>query len=177
MFQIFFYSNKTFDGMLAGEKSIFLIRRHKLFFFLPILLFVFLAFLIFVFVSYLPQDIYQKFSDLILFLEIVCFSILWLGLFLNLMLYSLTTLILTNQRIIKIEEKGLFNYERSELELNKIQDISVNLSGLLGNFLNFGEILIQTAAAENKFKISFLPNPLMIKSKILEVKAKKNEIN
>jgi hypothetical protein len=170
MFQVFFYSNKTFDGMFPDEKSVFLVRRHKLFFYLPIVLFFILALLPFIFVSFINLDFYQKFQDLILFLEIVYLSILWLGLFLNLMLYSLTTLIITNKRIIRIEERGLFNYDRAELELNKIQDISVNISGILGNFLNFGDISIQSAGTENKFNIYFVSNPLKLKDVILKLK-------
>lgn len=170
MFQIFFYSNKTFDGMLPDEKSVFLVRKHKLFFYLPIVLFFILALMPFIFVSFINLDFYQKFGDLILFLEIVYLSILWLVLFLELMFYSLSTLIITNKRIIRIEEKGLFNYDRAELELNKIQDISVNISGVLGNFLNFGDLQIQSAGAENKFNIYLIPAPLKLKDAILKLK-------
>lgn len=173
MFELFLFSNKTFEGKLPEEQVLFLRRQHKIFFYLPILLFVFLALIVIFLVSFLNEEVYQKFSNLILFLELVYFSILWLMLFLDLMVYSLTTLIITNKRIIKIEEKGLFNYERSELELDKIQDVNINVSGILGNFLNFGDILIQTAGAENKFKFSNLPSPLKIKTIILEAKNKK----
>lgn len=170
MFQVFLFSSQSFEGILPGEKVLILKRKHKIFFYLPIFLFLFLSFLITFLVSFINPNLYQKFSDLILFLEFVLFSIFWQILFFDLMTYSLTTFIVTNKRIIKIEQKGLFNYNRSDLELDKIQDITVNISGLLGNFLNFGDILIQTASAENKFNIYSLPNPLKIKNDILKIK-------
>lgn len=170
MFQVFLFSNKTFDGILPGEKVILLVRRHKFFFYLPFFLFIFLAFLPLVLLNFLIDFIYQKFHDLVWFLTTIYISILWLTLFFNLMIYSLTTLILTNKRIIKIEEKGLFNYNRAELELDKIQDIQVNIYGFLGNFLNFGQISIQSAGTETKFNFDLLPAPLKIKDEIFKAK-------
>lgn len=171
MFRIFLFSNKTFDGILSDEKVILLARKHRFFFYLPIFLFIFLVSLPLFLLNFLVDfTIYQKFHNLVWFLITIYISILWLTLFFNLMIYSLTTLIVTNKRIIKIEERGLFNYDRAEIELNKIQDIQVNISGLLGNFLNFGQISIQSAGTEIKFNFDLLPSPLKIKDEILKAK-------
>jgi len=88
------------------------------------------------------------------------------------MIYSLSVLILTNKRLIQIETKGLFNYERNDLELFRIQDVSIEIRGILASFLNFGDILVQTAGTEVKFYFSSFPNPLKIKEDIFKIKNK-----
>jgi membrane protein YdbS with pleckstrin-like domain len=167
MFQIFFKTKQSFEGMFPDERVILLSRRHKIFFYLQIFFFLLLGLLSFIAVIIMNPN--EKILDFILFLVSVFISILWLILFVNLMMYSLTTFIVTNKRVIKIEELGLFNYEINELPLSKIQDVSANISGILGNFLNFGDITIQTAGTEGKFVVPYLPKPLKIKNEILNV--------
>jgi len=176
MFQIFYKSNNTFEGILEEEKTILILRKHILFLYLPIFFFLFLVSLLFFIIQIFSSSVfYLKFSSLIWFLFIVFCSILWLALFINLMIYSLNVLILTNKRVIQIETKGLFNYERNDLEIDKIQDITIEIKGLLANLLNFGDILIQTAGTEIKFKISSLPRPLKVKEEIFKIKNKFNQ--
>jgi membrane protein YdbS with pleckstrin-like domain len=173
MFQIFFKSNNSFEGILQEEKTILVLRKHPLFFYLPIFFFFFLILLVFAIIQFFSSsDFFIKFSSLIWFLYAVFCSILWLALFINLMIYSLSVLILTNKRLIQIETKGLFNYERNDLELFRIQDVSIEIRGILASFLNFGDILVQTAGTEVKFYFSSLPNPLKIKEDIFKIKNK-----
>ena len=58
------------------------------------------------------------------------------------MLYFLNTVIVTNQRIIENKQEGFFEYRTNEMELTKIQDISIKISGSLATFLDFGDIEI-----------------------------------
>ncbi|MBU4481074.1 PH domain-containing protein [Patescibacteria group bacterium] len=83
------------------------------------------------------------------------------------MLYILTCAIVTNKRLIRIETKGFFKYERAEAELNKIQDISVKIEGIFPAFLNFGDLEIQTAGTIVKLTFPQLPNPQKIKEIIM----------
>jgi hypothetical protein len=83
------------------------------------------------------------------------------------MIYFLTYAIVTNKRIIRIETKGFFKYEKAEAELGKIQDISVRIYGPFAIFLNFGDLGIQTAGAIVKFNFYQLPNPQKIKEFIM----------
>jgi len=83
------------------------------------------------------------------------------------MRYILTVTIVTNQRVIKIETKGFFNYERAEAELKRIQDVAFKIYGIFGTFLNFGNLEIQTAGTEVKFTFLQLPNPEKIKEIVI----------
>lgn len=80
--------------------------------------------------------------------------------------YFLDMWIVTNERIINIEQKGLFARTVSELRLNQIQDITSEMHGFLGTFLTYGNVYIQTAAARERFVFKNIDNPDEIKLKI-----------
>jgi uncharacterized membrane protein YdbT with pleckstrin-like domain len=86
------------------------------------------------------------------------------------MIYMLNTVILTNKRIIENQQLGLFKHAVSELALNRIQDITVSVFGVVAEFLKFGDIEIQTAGEEKNFIFRQVPNPHAIKDAIVAAK-------
>jgi len=74
--------------------------------------------------------------------------------------------LLTNKRVVDIEQKGMFSREVSTLRLDRIQDITVGVHGLIQTFLNFGEIHVQTAGQEREFVVRGLKNPHKLKNAI-----------
>lgn len=94
------------------------------------------------------------------------FLFLWIGAFIIWTDYFLDVLIVTNRRIINIEQKGLFSREISSLRLDKIQDITIDISGILATFLSFGNMRIQTAGEQEEFLIRFIQNPESLKKTI-----------
>ncbi len=70
---------------------------------------------------------------------------LWGGLAILWVNYYLDYWIVTNQRIISTYQNGLFRREVSELNLSRIQDLTVNVKGILKTFINFGNLEIRTA--------------------------------
>ncbi len=83
--------------------------------------------------------------------------------------YWLDVWIVTNERIINSEQHGLFNRIVSEVHLKQIQDITSEQIGLLGTFLTFGNVYIQTAASRERFLFKNIDNPDTIKIKIGEL--------
>lgn len=67
--------------------------------------------------------------------------------------YYLDVWIITTQRIIDIEQRGLFNREISEISLERVQNVTVEIPGFLATVLKFGNLKIQTAGA-GEFTIS-----------------------
>jgi len=57
--------------------------------------------------------------------------------------------IITDHRIINIDQKSLFKRKVSELELEKIQDVSHEIKGMFATALNFGDVILQSAGNEN----------------------------
>ena len=116
--------------------------------------------------AFLPAEM-QVFSlgDM-LTLQIVTFGIsawLLLTFMVGFMLwtnYYLDTWIVTDRRIIYIDQRGFFNRNVSMFRLERLQDIEIRTVGIIQTFLNFGTISAQTAGStENNFISSGLPDP------------------
>jgi len=87
--------------------------------------------------------------------------------------YYYSYLIVTDSRIIEIEQKSLFNRTTSELELLRIEDVKALVRGILATFLRYGDVLVETAGAEeNNFLFQKLPNASYVSTQILELAQK-----
>ena len=75
--------------------------------------------------------------------------------------------IVTDQRIISIEQLGLFRREISELEHGKIQDVTTEIHGIVPTLLKFGQVYIQTAGEKARFTFKQVENPVMIRSVVM----------
>lgn len=169
---IFSPSKNSFETQHVNEKVVLLTMKHWYVLFVP-LFFVFVLSIIPFAGLYFVKDfsLYQKFSDVYWFLVSVYFLILWNLAFYKIMLYCLNTVIVTNERVIENRQLGLFKHIVNEVPLDKIQDISVNIFGIIATLLEFGDIEIQTAGTQNKFYFSQLPNPKNIKEIIMKLKS------
>lgn len=86
------------------------------------------------------------------------------------MLYLLDTWIVTNERILDVNQKSFFFRTVSELNLSKVQDISVKTSGLIQTIFDFGDVEIETAgAALDKFRFRQVAHPNMVKDRIMKL--------
>ena len=81
--------------------------------------------------------------------------------------YYLDMWIVTNQRIIDVEQRGLFNREISEIPIKHVQDITIEVNGVTQTFLKFGTIRIQTAG-EREFTITDVPRLYELKDAIIK---------
>lgn len=91
--------------------------------------------------------------------------------------YYLDTWIVTNRRIINIEQKGLFSRTVSELHLNQVQDVTSETKGFLETFLTYGDVHVQTAGERSRFHFINIDNPDEVKVTIsrLVAEAKKRD--
>lgn len=80
--------------------------------------------------------------------------------------YFLDIWIVTNERIINIEQKGLFSRTVSEMRLNQVQDITSHTQGFLETFLTYGDVTIQTAGERLQFHFKNIDNPDEVKLQI-----------
>lgn len=71
--------------------------------------------------------------------------------------------IVTNWRIIDVDQKGLFKRNISSiLDLDHIQDIDTDIEGIIKTILDFGDIEVQTAGAKNEFSFRDVAHPRQI---------------
>lgn len=83
--------------------------------------------------------------------------------------YWLDVWIVTTERVIDIEQLGLFNRVVSELHLDQIQDITSETHGFLSTFMTFGDVYVQTAAEKVRFQFKNIDNPDEVKLTISEL--------
>ncbi len=77
--------------------------------------------------------------------------------------------IVTNQRVIRIEQLGLFSRQISETEVERIQEISTDIKGPIRTMLNFGDVKIQTASREGRMILEDVVGPYDIQQQIVRV--------
>ena len=68
--------------------------------------------------------------------------------------------IVTNERIIGIEQLSFLNRTVRECSLDQVQEVNGFAKGLLENLLNFGSVTIRTASDTSEFKMDIAPEPL-----------------
>lgn len=74
--------------------------------------------------------------------------------------YYLDLWIITDRRIILVDQIHFFNRDVSMIRLERLQDINVSVSGVIPTLLNFGTIKVQSAGAHaSHFKTAGLPDP------------------
>lgn len=107
----------------------------------------------------------------------IWFLFLWVGLSLKFTNYFLDIWIVTDKRIIDVDQKALFNRRVVYMNLDRIQDVSVETKGLLRTIFKVGDVHVQTAGAETNFVIKDARSPSSVKEAILKASAEfgKNE--
>jgi uncharacterized membrane protein YdbT with pleckstrin-like domain len=99
----------------------------------------------------------------------VFYLALLVTLFIIFVLYYLNMHIVSEERIVDIDQRGLLFHEISELNIETIEDVTSQTKGLFGNLLNYGTVYIQTAGTAQKFEFDNVPNPGHIAKVILEL--------
>ena len=74
--------------------------------------------------------------------------------------FYLTLIVITDNRMVKITQRGVFyNYMR-EIKLRGLQDTSYTFKTWIQSMFNYGTLVAHAASGEEgKFKVSYLPNP------------------
>lgn len=93
----------------------------------------------------------------------IYFLSIWLFAFLEFTDYYLDTWIVTNERIINIEQEGLFHRTASELDLAAVQDATAEIRGIIQTLLSYGNVFIQTAGEKGRFHFKNIDDPEHVK--------------
>lgn len=106
------------------------------------------------------------------------FGVLGFGLLYSLyqwFIWNNSDYIITNQRVIKIDQNGLFNREISEAEIERIQEISTEIKGPIRTIFNFGRVKIQTASSYGRVDLEDVVDPYDIQQEIVRVQRSVSE--
>ncbi len=159
-----------------GEIILMTVRKHwfviimELFaaFFMMLFPFFILS-IIFIFPNLLaiPGLHLSNFTTLIIFVVSAWLVISLMVGFMTWTHYYLDLWIVTDRRIISVDQIAFFNRKVSVFRLERLQDIEVIIDGIIPTFLNFGTIKAQTAgSAEHNFLSKGIPDPRGIQSVI-----------
>ena len=74
------------------------------------------------------------------------------------------TWFITNQRLIDSARNHPFHHSLKTISLEKVQDVSVSVDGLLPTLLGFGDVRCRTASTDSSFIFGGVPEP----SKVME---------
>ncbi len=156
------------------EKPQILLRRHVVFFLRDTVLYLFLVALPFLAGLLAPESVLRWLEHptggpalMLAFFVYELFVILFFyTAFLD---YYLDLWVVTEERILDIDQEGVFMRKVSELALHNIQDVHVEVKGVFATLFNFGTIEVQTAGAEQKFSFEGIPDPQKISRQILEL--------
>jgi membrane protein YdbS with pleckstrin-like domain len=83
--------------------------------------------------------------------------------------YYLDIWIITNERIIDIQQRGFFSRVISEQKLFRIQDVTSEVHGIIPTLLHFGDVHVQTAGTKERFFFNDVPNPDEIRDIIIKL--------
>ncbi len=169
MFHIHHLPNQRPD-----EKTILFLRRHWVSVFkITVITFAAAAAplgLLWLFSRVMPELLASPFSDAV---QTVFLSIYYLAIvtffFQEFIDYYLDTWTVTTERIINIEQHGLFHRVASEMHLNVIQDVSAQIDGPLHTFLDYGDVQLHSAGPVQRFNFRDIPHPERVREVVLRL--------
>ena len=85
--------------------------------------------------------------------------------------FHLDLWVITNDRLLDVQQKTLFARTISEVDLYQIQDASSEIHGIFPSIFNYGNIILQTASAVPKFTFRNVANPNKLREAILNLSA------
>ena len=108
-------------------------------------------------------DLSGKTYDLAVFLYACWFLLLWVYFFVAWTNKYLDAWVITNVRIVSIDQVNLFSRDVTSTHYEKIQDIAIKTRGIIRTLLGFGDIEVETAGKDDDILIKDIPNPEEVK--------------
>lgn len=119
-----------------------------------------------------PDLVYYQTTMIIVGLSLSAYLLfIWLLLFFSMIDYFLDIWVITDRRIIDVQQNGFFSRKISEQMLSKIQDISSDTSGFWPTVWKYGDLTVQTAAEQNKFFFEEIPDPEGVRDLLIRLAA------
>lgn len=163
-----------FPDQRSDEKLILIVRRHWSRMFKHVLKFAsaFIIPIIIGLVVFLYFQIALE-SEIIFMIIVMVVSLYYLFIilfFLNDFIdYYLDIWVVTDQRVVNVEQEGLFNRTISSLTIEKVQDVTSEIKGKLQTFMDFGQVYIQTAGEKERFLFEEVPHPAKIAKLVQDI--------
>lgn len=154
------------------EHVVYLLRRHPITFIPRIVLFLILSAIPIIIYLFLSNYFTSLFTDSIYFpLLVLAGSVYYLSILLffytEFIIFYLDIWIVTNDRIVDIEQLGLFSRSISELDLFRIQDVTSDTHGLIATLFKYGTVTVKTASSNANIIFKNVKNPDKIREDLI----------
>lgn len=153
-------NNVHFETQDPEEKIVLLLRKHPITNLWWIIVAVFLIsvpgfFDSYSFLPFLPRG-FHFVASLLWYLVTVAFILE------NFLSWFFNVYIVTDERIIDVDFHNLIYREISETKIDKIQDVTFTMGGVMSAFFNYGNVIIQTAGTVPNFDFQAVPEPASV---------------
>lgn len=165
----------TFPGQQPDERTLLTLRRHWAPFLVEALRFFSLGLLpigvwfVWASLSGTPLEMNSLIYILVVMgaaLYYLFLAILMYGFWID---YYLDIFLVTNKRVVDIEQDGLFSRTVAEQSIDRIQDVTSEIHGFIPSLLRYGNIYIQTAGTQERFVFENVHNPEIVVKTILSL--------
>lgn len=142
----------------STENVVLEVRRHWIVFVANGALMLFLAlvpFITFILLEFfIPKTLNDNLPGNVFWLFTYFYSLwllfLWISFFSQWTKYYLDVWYVTEKRIIIVDQRRLFHREIFNVRFDRIQDVSIEVNGIISTFLGFGNVRVQTASEDSK---------------------------
>ena len=158
-------NKETFPSQQPGEKIIAVLHRHWFTFILQ-----FMTGLVLLAVPIAVALVWRSFThwqleegSLGFILLVMSASLYYLfvwNLLYNFWLdFSLDYYVISNLRVVDVDQSGLFSRTVAEQSIDRVQDCTSEMKGFFPTLMKFGSVYVQTAGQKERFVFEDVPNP------------------
>ncbi|MFC1663292.1 PH domain-containing protein [Patescibacteria group bacterium] len=148
------FENNFTKNLQDSEELIKIVKRHPIMVLVPLTIFGMFFLIDFFIMTILLQ---RGWWGVVIFILILLFSMI--GAWRTTFIWSLNAFVLTNQRIMDYDQKGLFHRVVSATNYDKIQDVSYSSKGIWQSMLSLGTIHLQTAGSQANLELKSVGRP------------------
>lgn len=163
---------KIFFGQDTSENVLFATREHWFILFGKIVAWFLFVLVLFAFDHYgriyLPALFEGTALDYVTVIKNIYLMFLMLGLFMVITLHYLNVHVVTDKRILDIDQTGLFSQTLAEITFDSIEDVSSSVNGFFGTLLNYGTVEVQTAGEKENIVLENIPGPHAVEKLIFD---------
>jgi membrane protein YdbS with pleckstrin-like domain len=154
---IFCPENLKFETMETEEKVVLFLRKHWITN-VPWILILIIMILAPFLVSGLSlfDDVPSNFKFIFMLVWYLVTTAYFLESFLT---WFFNAYIVTDERIIDVDFYNLIYKEVSDASIDKIQDVTYKMGGVIRTLFNYGDVLVQTASEVPNFEFLAVPKP------------------
>lgn len=168
------YTSLNFPGKHEEERIVMFFRRHPFSLIIGYIslgiLFIGLCIGLLILLYIFGVQNVPFWRTLVDFMIVLSMLIVFHNFFVMWVHYYLDVYIVTDERIVLINQLDFFHRKVSEAEVENIQDVEIEVKGLFATLIGFGDIRVTTASADQDLIIfDNIGDPYRVKDIILDV--------